>query len=413
MNKALDVYFKKFFVGQLIQDEHGQLFFSYDIGWLNQHHAVPLSCSLPLRKEAFKKNECRGFFSGLLPEESSREILAGILGISARNDYSMLEKIGGECAGAITFLPAGIELIDSDYNYQALDGTALFELLGLLPKAPLLVGKADLRLSLAGAQSKIAVYLDEKKEIFLPLRNAASSHIIKPASRNFPNTVSNEALCLELAKSIGIPAANAERVIVNGLEYLLVERYDRAIGDHGKYPIRLHQEDFCQALGVVPECKYQQEGGPGLKKCFDLLREESSFPAIDLQNLLNLVIFNIIVGNHDAHGKNFSLLFDAKGGKIRFAPAYDILSTVYYPGLTSKMAMKLGKEYESSNLTLKNIEKFATDAGLGFASVCKQSIEVAERVKKNLVILKEKYKEVENLLELIDNRATRFMQLFK
>ena len=110
MARTLDVYLHSHLAGQLIQDDGGQMGFKYVEDWLNTPSATPLSQSLPLRKERFSRRECRGFFAGILPEESKREIIAANLGISARNDYAMLEQIGGECAGAVTFIPPGQRL---------------------------------------------------------------------------------------------------------------------------------------------------------------------------------------------------------------------------------------------------------------------------------------------------------------
>lgn len=413
MERILNVYLYHHLVGQLTQNQNGQIQFSYDPKWLQSKSPIPLSHSLPLRKEPFQQKECRSFFAGIIPEDTNRKIIAQILGINAHNDYAMLEKIGGECAGAVTFIPKGTTFPKpSSYKYQILNDTDLIEILKHLPKNPLLAGKG-LRLSLAGAQDKITVHIDQDGRISLPLNGAPSTHILKPAIKRFPNSTINEALCLNLAKSIGIPTVDAVMKSIGSITYLLVKRYDRKKDKNTKYPIRLHQEDFCQALGIPPEYKHQNEGGPGLKDCFDLLRRVSNLPAVDLKNLLNTVIFNIIIGNHDAHGKNFSLLFDTTKDdiKIRLAPVYDILSTIYYPELTSKMAMKIGKEYESSQLNLRNIERFAVDAGLGVAAIRKQIIQVAQNVKSNILKMKNSYKQVDDLVMLIDKRATWIIKL--
>ena len=396
MNRTLDVYLHNSLVGYLEQDQGGQMSFTYSKQWLDNPKAHALSWSLPLRKESFAQKECRGFFAGLLPEESNRNSIALILGISARNDYAMLEQIGGECAGAITFIPAGTPLPKPPYEYRPLDREQLSELLQKLPQYPLLAGTPDLRLSLAGAQNKIAVHIDENEQISLPLGGAPSSHILKPTPERFAHLARNEAFCLKLAKAIGIPAVEVETDLAGDIEYLLIQRYDRTQGT------RLHQEDFCQALGTTPERKYQGEGGPSLPHCFTLLREASLLPAIDIQHLLNMAIFNIIVGNHDAHGKNFSLLYSEE--KIRLAPAYDILSTIYYPELTPKMAMKIGKEYKSQKLTLKSIEQFATDAGLGKAAVRHRVGEMTTRVQKKLPAIQGIYA-FDDLAALIEKRA--------
>src|SRR5215470_9773854 len=133
------------------------MWFGYTESWLNKEGSVPLSQSLPLRKQRFRAKECRAFFAGILPEESKREIIAGNLGISARNDYAMLEQIGGECAGAVTFIPAGQALPERNYGYRKLSSHELVAILKELPKRPLLAGDEGIRLSLAGAQDKVAL----------------------------------------------------------------------------------------------------------------------------------------------------------------------------------------------------------------------------------------------------------------
>jgi serine/threonine-protein kinase HipA len=176
-----------------------------------------------------------------------------------------------------------------------------------LPKRPLLAGEKGIRLSLAGAQDKIAVRI-EGDEISLPFGGAPSTHILKPNVERFAGVVFNEAFAMRLATAVNLPAAKVETRTVEGIEYLLVERYDRTHLESGDLD-RLHQEDFCQAQNIVPETKYQKEGGPSFKRCFQLLREAASAPVIDLAHLLDAVIFNYLVGNNDAHGKNFSLLY--------------------------------------------------------------------------------------------------------
>jgi serine/threonine-protein kinase HipA len=385
MAKTLDVYLHSEFVGHLTQDNGGQMIFQYAESWLERPGAAPLSQSLPLRKERFSQNECRGYFGGILPEESKREIIARNLGISARNDYAMLEQIGGECAGAVTFVPAGEPLPESDYRYRTLSSEELAAVLRELPKRPLLAGEEGIRLSLAGAQDKVAVRVDGG-EISLPLGGAPSTHILKPGGDRFEGVVANEALCMKLAAAIGIPTAKVEARTVEGMEYLLVERYDRIYrADLGQEPVleRLHQEDFCQALGIVSEMKYQKEGGPSLKQCFALLREVSSTPVIDLSRLLDAVIFNYLVGNNDAHGKNFSLLYRGIGTddmQVSLSPLYDSLSTVYYPEISRSMAMKLGGEYSSEKVMPRNFEQFAEEAGLAKPMVRRRVMEVIEAI---------------------------------
>ena len=405
MAKILDVYPHSEFVGHLTQDNGGQIVFKYAERWLETCRVRPLSQSLPLRKERFSRNECRGYFGGILPEESKREIIARNLGISARNDYAMLEQIGGECAGAVTFVPTGEPLPESDYRYRTLSSEELAAVLRELPKRPLLAGEEGIRLSLAGAQDKVAVRVDGD-EISLPLGGAPSTHILKPGGDRFEGVVANEALCMRLAAAIGIPTAKVEARTVEGMDYLLVERYDRVYRTApGKEPVleRLHQEDFCQAVGIVSEMKYQKEGGPSLKRCFALLREVSSTPDTDLSRLLDAVIFNYLVGNNDAHGKNFSLLYRGLGTdevQVSLSPLYDSLSTVYYPEISRTMAMKLGGEYSSEKVMPRNFEQFAEEAGLAKPMVKRRVMEVIEAILSALPAL-----------ELVDGTAEAVSRL--
>jgi serine/threonine-protein kinase HipA len=418
MAKTLDVYLHSGFVGHLTQDNGGQMIFQYAESWLDRQWASPLSQSLPLRKERFSRNECRGYFGGILPEESKREIIARNLGISARNDYAMLEQIGGECAGAVTFVPAGEPLPESDYRYRTLSSEELAAVLRELPKRPLLAGEDGIRLSLAGAQDKVAVRVDGD-EISLPLGGAPSTHILKPGGDRFEGVVANEALCMKLAAAIGIPTAKVEARTVEGMEYLLVERYDRIFrADLGQEPVleRLHQEDFCQALGIVSEMKYQKEGGPSLKQCFALLREVSSTPVIDLSRLLDEVIFNYLVGNNDAHGKNFSLLYRGIGTddmQVSLSPLYDSLSTVYYPEVSRTMAMKLGGQYSSEKVMPPNFEQFAEEAGLAKPMVRRRVLEVVEKILSALPALEQVDNTTEAIARLIVERCDHAQRLLR
>jgi len=384
MVKTLDVYLHGERVGHLVQDDHGQMAFEYVQTWLDKAAATPLSQSLPLRKESFTRNECRGFFAGVLPEGDKREIIARNLGISPRNDFAMLERIGGECAGAVTFIPAGQPLPEHSYSYRTLSPSELATMLKELPKRPLLAGEKGVRLSLAGAQDKIAVRI-EGDDISLPLGGAPSTHILKPNIEHLAGVVFNEAFTMRLATAVNLPVAKVETQTADGIDYLLVERYDRTHRESGATTVldRLPQEDFCQAQNIVPETKYQKEGGLSLKRCFQLLREASSAPVIDLARLLEAVIFNYLVGNNDAHGKNFSLLYHGVGTasqETRLAPLYDIVSTVYYPELSEEMAMKIGDEYSSDRVTLKDFDKLAQGAGLAKPIVRQRVTELAEAI---------------------------------
>lgn len=417
MKRTLDVYLHRHLVGNLVQDEHGQMVFNYTEGWLANPAAIALSHSLPLTKKHFNRNDCRGFFAGILPEESKREIIARNLGISAKNDFALLEQIGGECAGAVTFIPAGEKLPERDDSYRPLNRQELAEILKTLPRRPLMAGEEGIRLSLAGAQDKIAVHI-LNSQISIPLGGAPSTHILKPAIERFEGLVFNEALCMKLAHAVGMPTAKVEVGNAEGIDYLLVERYDRTLDVSGGQSRlkREHQEDFCQALGIVSENKYQNEGGPSLKQCFELLRDTSSAPVIDLQPLLDAVIFNYLIGNHDAHGKNFSLLYRGESSskwQIRLAPFYDLLSTSYYPELSKKMAMKIGGEYVADKISLKHFEQLAEETGLAKPMVKRRVAELAETILSKIADVTTDHPVAGAVAKSIQSRCERTISRFK
>jgi serine/threonine-protein kinase HipA len=419
MPRTLDVYLGQNLAGHLIQDRDGRMAFKYAEGWLSSPMAIPLSHSLPLRKERFNRKECRGFFAGILPEADQRKTISRNLGISAENDVAMLEQIGGECAGAVTFITAGQTLPTSTEEYRSLSSQELAEILRTLPRRPLLAGENGVRLSLAGAQNKIAVRVHDGK-IAIPLGGAPSTHILKPAVERFDGLVFNEFLCMTLAQTVGIPTAKVEIGDVEGIDYLLVERYDRSvvprISGGPEYLKREHQEDFCQALGIAPEYKYQKEGGPSLKQCFALVRETSSAPVIDLQDLLDAVIHNYLIGNYDAHGKNFSLLYSGQTlseRRTRLSPFYDLASTVYYPELSEDMAMKIGGEYLSDRILPRHFEKLAEEAGLAKPMVKRRVPEVAEMILAKLTGATPSSRAAVAVAELIQRRCEQTTRRFK
>jgi serine/threonine-protein kinase HipA len=224
---------------------------------------------------------------------------------------------------------------------------------------------------------------------------------------------------MKLAATVGLPAASVEFRTVEDMTFLLVERYDRvhqqASGGESIVE-RVHQEDFCQALGVVPETKYQREGGPSLKDCFRLLREVSIAPVIDLVRLLDAVIFNYLVGNNDAHGKNFSLLYPRAGiedVQVRLAPLYDLVSTIYYPELSQEMAMKIGGEYSSANVTPHSFEKLAEEAGLAKPLVRRRVPELADAILSTLPNLEIQNPITESVAALIKKRAEKTRTSFR
>lgn len=376
MSGALNVYLFDHLVGALTQSA-GQISFCYNSSWLNHPERCALSCSLPLRSAAFDDNQCRPFFSGLLPEGHLRKLLMRKFQLSEGNAFGLLNEIGGECAGAVTLSAPNLELASNDApDVHWLSETELATVLDDLPQRPMLAGDDGMRLSLAGAQDKLPV-VAEQNRIGLAMNGTPSTHILKSAITSLDNSVGNEAFCLALANAVGIPAAIATIHKAKRHRFLLVKRYDRVTSANGKLH-RLHQEDFCQALGHPSEAKYQHEGGPDLIKCFELVRNVTRPSAPSVLQLLDYIFFNTLIGNHDAHAKNFSLLYTRN--RPTLAPLYDALCTAAYPELTNKMAMKIGSQYTFKGTMPRHWEQFAKANGLATAQTKKRLATLANEL---------------------------------
>jgi serine/threonine-protein kinase HipA len=364
---ALDVWLHDRHAGRLEQ-HRGRLSFAYEARYL-ELGGPPLSHALPLRPEPFDDVATESFFSNLLPEGKVRRAAARDAHVSDRNDFGLLAALGGDCAGAVSLLPVGEApgVPAHPGRVEWLDDAALAKAIEDLPRRPLMADPdGDIRISLAGAQDKLVVVVEDDR-IGLPVGSTPSSHIVKPPIDGYDGTVANEAFCLGLAHELGIGAVQATVREVAGHELLFVERYDRR-ADDGRL-VRVHQEDFCQALGTPAEMKYQVEGGPGLADCLGLVRTAVDVPALDALRMADVVTFNFLIGNHDAHGKNFSLLHAREGTRV--APFYDLLSTTVYE-LGDKMAMKLGGEYRAGYVRRRHVEQFASETGLGAAAVLRR-----------------------------------------
>lgn len=377
MTRRLEVTLHKRHVGVLTQTSAGRLEFEYDTAYVAAG-GPPLSIALPVRAGAFDQRACEPFFGGLLPEEGVRERIARYLGITANNDFALLERIGGECAGAVTLEPLGDSLPTSAALPPAvLTDVQLASLLDELPRRPLLVG-GEVRLSLAGAQDKAAVML-VGGDIALP-GSAPSTHILKTPIARFEGTVANELLVMRTAARIGLRVAEVQRRVVLGRELLLVTRFDRELVD-GRV-VRIHQEDTCQALGYPTRVKYQAEGGPALPELFELLTRHAARPALDRLMLLRATIFNVLIGNADAHAKNFSLLHLPRG--VTLAPLYDLLSTLVYPDLSPRYAMKIGSKATFDDIHPRHWDAFADASGLAKPQVRRALAEVAAALPRAL-----------------------------
>lgn len=379
----LDVYLNSIRIGHLLQDDKGQLGFSYREEFLDSAAAAPLSRHLPLDTQVFDDAPTRAFFANLLPEGDVLERTVRRLGIPKENIFALLEAMGGDCAGAVSVLTPGLAPA-AQSTYRQITRTDLGGLLEKLPQHPFLTDEEGVRLSLAGAQNKLPVFYDGD-HFHLPENGAPSSHILKTAIQKLEDTVGNETFCMRLARAVGLSVPSVDMVELAGMPVYMVERYDRRQAQDG-VPLRIHQEDFCQALGVVPALKYEAHGGPGFADVFDLVRDWSTEPLPDTDALLGWALFNFLIGNADAHGKNLSFLYDHN--TVRLAPFYDLLSTAAYEGqVNNKFAMSMGRQKDSRYLSVANLEEFAQQVGIGKRAVFAELKRLADRVEQQVRVL--------------------------
>ncbi len=373
-------------VGTISRNRKNKLVFQYSSNWLGDKNK-PISLSLPCQEEPFGQAVSTAFFENLLPESDVKLELAFNNRFDAKDTLAFLKYFGKDCAGAISILPAEEEPDFSFGKYEKIN-EKLAEVLQLIKKEPenyhLYSSMSNARLSIAGAQDKLPVYL-ERDNFFLP-RNSGSptSHIIKPENIFFPDIQRNELFCMSLAKEIGINVPDADLVDFDGAEIFLVERYDREW--KGDLLTRIHQEDFCQAMGKPSFLKYQEQGGPTFGDCHNLLERHLSTGLIKArQALTEIMAYNLLIGNNDAHAKNFSLLHT---DIIRFAPLYDLVSSQVYPSLVRRSAMSIGETYRNDNIKLHSFTLFAKQMKLRpdrVLSILHQTKDKVEKTFENVL----------------------------
>lgn len=382
--ESLDVYLNDRKVGRL-DDDNGSLSFAYDLNYLSSLVREPLSHALPFRSEPFRHNEIEPVLSNLLPDDIIRTRLGEILQIPRENTFALLKAIGGDCAGAISFFPSGVELgVTSSEEFRELTDDEAGKVLDNLEKRPLDIGEEGLRISGAGAQDKLIACV-KKGRVYLPLNGTASTHIIKTEIRNYPGSVENEWYSMALASACGLSTAVSEIALIGGKRRFISTRYDREIRDNRIK--RLHQEDFCQMLGVDPSRKYEALGGPGIVSSYRLLRELSVTASNSLE-FIDRVIFNFLVGNGDAHGKNFSVIY--RDGVALLAPMYDVMSTTVYPEVGKRMAMKIDEEYSFKWISIGKFMRMASKIGVSEKIMTREIDKIASKIRRLAPIIAKK-----------------------
>jgi serine/threonine-protein kinase HipA len=379
--ETLNVTWDGELVGHLAPEAGRGMSFRYAPAWLSSPQARAISLSLPLREEPFTDAVAGAWFANLLPEGEVRAHVARKLGVSERNEFALLSGIGGDCAGALRLLP-GPAPVHEEGGLAPLPWAELEAKIAGTPRPSLLalvLQDRELRLSLAGAQDKLPVHLIGDV-LSLPRGAAASTHLLKIAAGDFPDLVQNELFCLTLAREVGltVPPAHMAATVT---PILVVDRYDRRVTEAGAVH-RLHQEDFCQALGLPPELKYENDGGPSLSRLFSVVARGSRSPLPDKRDLLGWVLFNVLIGNADAHAKNLSLLYDAADDSLpRLAPFYDLVCTAVYDQLSDRHAQKIGGETRWRHVGRRHWDRLAADIEVNPKYLRTVGLELCRRVE--------------------------------
>lgn len=374
-------------VGSISGDSEFTASFAYSPDYVRSGESMPISASLPLREEAFSPEQTRNFFEGLLPEGFIRRTIAKNNRVDADDYLSLLSMLGSECLGAITIKDD--DFVPTEPGYKKLDPNFMYELAaeGATKSANLVV---ESRLSLTGASGKIGAYRSEEGDWYLPVGSAPSTHILKQSHIRYDSIVQNEQLALVTAEALGIEVPGT-LIVDNKREghkdeiLLATERYDRTlVGSVRKIdglncPLRLHQEDFAQALGISAANKYESAGEHQMREMFRMLREKSASPIEDQIKLWDIIVFHYLIGNTDGHIKNFSILYDGKIKSARLAPAYDIVSTIVYENHSSDMAFAIGGVGKWDELDRNAFEKACVECRLNSRFFMKRFDDMASR----------------------------------
>jgi serine/threonine-protein kinase HipA len=372
-------------IGRVRNNARGRLTFVYDNEWRGSRGAYPLSLSMPLAAEEHGPAAVQAFLWGLLPDnELVLDRWARKFQVSARNVFALISHVGEDCAGAVQFVrPDRLEALKSgkDDKVEWLDESAIAKRLQALREdhAAWRLPRDTGQFSLAGAQPKTALLL-QKGRWGVPSGRIPTTHIIKPPTGHFDGHAENEHVCLLLARHLGLPVADTKVMRFKKEIAIVIERYDRQISDDDI--VRIHQEDICQARGILPTKKYQNEGGPSPPDIIELLRTYSTDREADVDTFVDALCFNWLIAGTDAHAKNYSLLL-AAGPNVRLAPLYDIASILPYDEVDIqkiKLAMKIGDEYKLNQIGLRQWQKFARETRLDADRIRTGFIRMAEQL---------------------------------
>ena len=367
---ALGVFDRPTRVGTVEYDSLDERFsFTFDPSWQIADTSYSISPHIQKSGEPAASSTVRRFLENLLPEGRALDIVSTTHQVSKNNIYGLVRALGQETAGALSFLADGATPQSQISSRREISREELKQRIEDRANLPFTVWDGRVRMSIAGYQDKLSVYV-EGERFYLVEGRLATTHILKPepVEGNLPMLVANEHFCMSLANRLGLPVApvSIER-LPNPV--LVVERFDRA-REPGRVR-RLHMIDACQALNLPVSYKFERNLGNG--RDVRAIRDGVSFErlfsvtnytlekALTRLQLLRWALFNYLVGNSDAHGKNVSFFCRAEG--LALAPFYDLVSVVQYDGVEHELAMAYGDEFQLPEVSALAWADFARRTG--------------------------------------------------
>lgn len=357
----------------------------YAPDWVKAPASFPLSPALPLEPPAdgYAPGAVKRFVENLLPEGRALDITATTYKVSKSNIYALISALGTETTGAFRFWqPREVPPAVSATPPREVTREELNKRLDERDDIPLAVWDGKVRMSIAGVQDKLMVYVDralnDGGRLYLVEPPLASTHILKPEPGRpvTPHLVVNEHFCMSLAHRMKLPVAEVS-IYRTPRPVLVVRRFDREVvqsdeGQPGVQVRRLHIIDACQASDLPATYKYERNLGSGehvrniregvsFEELFDRVEQTVNKAAARL-TLLRWALFQFLIGNCDAHGKNFSFFVRREG--LEPAPWYDLVSVVQYPGIDHELAMAWGDAFKLEEVTAFQMADFAKRCGV-------------------------------------------------
>ena len=424
--ETLNVWLEPFDVpvGTIALDSEGGLSFEYSNQYLSTGIAIPISLALPIANTKFGDVETRSFFGNLTPEGFQASTVASYFRVSPHDVFGLLQRLGGDCPGAISCLP--IDAPGPHYpfmvpqDYSCIPPAEIADAVSSLRRGITPANGLGSSCMLAGAQEKIGIACTKSREqVLWQARKLAapSTHFIKVPKEGDAHSAFLEPLFAQIAAKVGLKVANVKQITLGGTRCILVERFDREVSSENVVK-RAHAEDLAQASSTPSLLKYERNGLNERRfsaTSFGKVLAQTKDPEKDRRDLFLLTIFNAAIGNTDNHAKNHSLLY-TKGMQTELAPAYDLLPISFIQPKMQELAFDIGNAKCLDDIVLEDWLLFAKDIGIQSEKVARCLV-----AREGSLLLKKLEEELTARLipgyvtlgETIRRRADRMLSQFK